>query len=72
MTEVVDGEAPISGEFANDGGFNVPFVDDLEEALLILGSDDRHHAFLGFGHEDLTGGEARVAQKDLLEVNVHP
>ena len=46
VTVVVDREASVAGQVADDRCLDVPLVDDLEEALAILRGHDRHHAFL--------------------------
>ena len=63
VTVVVDRQASVAGQVADDCGLDVPLVDDLEEALAILRGHDRHHAFLGLAHEDLARGEGGVAQE---------
>ena len=71
LPEVVDGQAARSVDLADDGGLDVPLVDDGHELLELVGRDDGHHALLGLAHEDLAGGEGRVAQQDPLQVHVH-
>ena len=71
VSEVVDGQATVTGQRANDRRLDVPLVDDLEETFLIFGGHDRHHAFLRLGHQDFACGQGRVTQQHVLKVDVH-
>ena len=68
---MVDGQAARAVDLPDDGGLDVPLVDDGHELLELVGRDDGHHALLGLAHEDLPGGQGRVAQQHLLQVHVH-
>ena len=59
------------GDFTEHTGFNVPLLDDLEEAFELLRLDDRHHALLAFGHQNFFCCEGGVAQQYLLEFDEH-
>ena len=56
---------------AEHARLDVPLADDLEEAVELLGAHDGHHALLALRHEDLLGGERRVAQQHLVEHDRH-
>ena len=65
-------DQPISfGDLADHGGLDVPLVADAHEPVEVLGCDDRHHPLLRLAHEDLLGGEARIAQRHDVEGDVH-
>ncbi len=63
---------PVVGDLADHRGLHVPLGGDRGELLEAVRADDRHHPLLGLRHEDLAGGQGRVAQQDLLQVDVHP
>ena len=67
----VDDQAAGVGDLAENARLDIPLRDHREEALELLGGDDRHHALLALRHEDLLGRERGVAQQHLLEVDEH-
>jgi hypothetical protein len=67
----VDDEAAGVGHLAQHGGLDIPLLDDLQEALELVGRDDGHHALLALRHEDLLRRHAGVAQQHLLELDEH-
>src|SRR5699024_5352022 len=71
LTVVVNGEAARVVYFTNDSGLNVPLLGDFHERVELLWAHNGHHAFLGFRHEDLAGVQGWVAQRDVVEPDVH-
>src|SRR5690606_9404982 len=70
LAVVVDDEPAGVGDLTDDRGLDVPLGGDGEELLQRIRPDDRHHALLRLGHEDLTGGEL-LAQEHLVQLDVH-
>ena len=62
---------PVSVTSPIDGRVDVPLLADREERLDVVGLDDRHHPLLRLAHQDLLGRERGVAQRHLVELDVH-
>ena len=61
------GEAVV-GDFANDGGFEFPALEEGGDIVDVFAFDDGEHALLGFGEHDVIGRHAGLAAGDLGDV----
>ena len=67
----VDDQPLTVGDLADHRGQHVPLAADGQELLDMLRFDDGHHPFLRLAHQDLFGAERRVAERHLIEIDVH-
>ena len=66
-----DDESAGLGDLAEHARLDIPLLRHGQEALELVGLDDRHHALLALRHEDLLRRERGIAQQYLVERDRH-
>ena len=61
----------VLGHLADHRRLDVPLGADLHEGVDEVRPDHRHHPLLRLAHQDLGRGEARVAERDRVQVDAH-